>query len=281
VSIGKLLIRIGFCAPARTERCAGEAGTYIAQSFASVPGQQYHLSFLYANNCAVPQSTGTVRVRGNTNLVETTLSHSGSTPAAMNYSLFSTNFTADSSSTELRFTHLTMTTAGLMLDAVQVDPSVPYIQRQPQNQVGYWGKNVTFSVTAYGWLPLTCQWRKDGTPIPGATNTSLVLTNLEIQDAGNYSVVVTNSYGSTTSSNAHLTMNPAGVSLALYPGVTIDGVVGLTYGIQYTTDLSNTNSWQGAVNVTLSVPTMLWFDMQPANQPQRYYRVVPGPISIP
>jgi hypothetical protein len=37
----------------------------------------------------------------------------------------------------------------------------------------------------------------------------------------------------------------------------------------------------GMVNVTLSVPTMIWFDMQPANQPQRYYRAVPGPISIP
>ena len=100
-------------------------------------------------------------------------------------------------------------------------------------------------------------------------------------DAGNYSVVVTNDCGTTTSSNAYLTMNPAGVSLALYSGITIDGVVGLTYGIQYSTDLSNTNSWQGMANVTLSVPTMLWFDMQPANQPQRYYRVVPGPISIP
>lgn len=47
------------------------------------------------------------------------------------------------------------------------------------------------------------------------------------------------------------------------------------------TNLSNTNGWWGMVNVTLSVPTMLWFDMQPANQPQRYYRVVPEPITIP
>jgi hypothetical protein len=34
-------------------------------------------------------------------------------------------------------------------------------------------------------------------------------------------------------------------------------------------------------NVTLGTPTELWFDVQRANQPQRYYRVVPGPISIP
>jgi hypothetical protein len=128
---------------------------------------------------------------------------------------------------------------------------------------------------------LSYQWQKDTVPIAGAIGSSLVLTNLQMADAGNYSVVVTNDYGTTTSSNAYLTMKPAGVSLALYAGITIDGVVGLTYGIQYTTDLSNTNSWQGLVNVTLSVPTMLWFDLQPATQPQRYYRVVPGPISIP
>ena len=68
---------------------------------------------------------------------------------------------------------------------------------------------------------------------------------------------------------------------ALYSGITIEGVVGLTSGIQFSTNSSNTNGWQGLANVTLSVPTMLWFDMQPANQPQRYYRVVPEPISMP
>jgi hypothetical protein len=158
---------------------------------------------------------------------------------------------------------------------------VPFITAQPRGQVGYWGKTVTFTVTTAGTPPLSYQWLKNGTPIEGATGSSLVLTNLQLSDAGNYSVVVSNAYGSITSSNAYLTMNPAGVSLALYSGITIDGVVGLTYGIQYSTDLSNTNSWRGMVNVTLSVPTELWFDVQPANQPQRYYRVVPGPISIP
>jgi hypothetical protein len=49
----------------------------------------------------------------------------------------------------------------------------------------------------------------------------------------------------------------------------IDGVVGLTYGIQSTTDLSNTNSWQGIANVTLETPSEVCFDVQPAIQPQR------------
>jgi hypothetical protein len=159
--------------------------------------------------------------------------------------------------------------------------SVPVIISQPQGQVGYWGKSVTFGVRAVGRAPLHYQWQKDGSPVAGASASSLVLTNLQLTDAGNYSVMVTNAYGSATSSSAYLTMNPSGVSLALHSGITIDGVVGLTYGIQYSIDLSNTNGWRGMVNITLTAPTQLWFDVQPASQPQRYYRVVPGPISIP
>ena len=159
--------------------------------------------------------------------------------------------------------------------------TVPVITSQPRGQVGYWGKSVAFDVRAVGGPPLYYQWLKDGSPIAGASESSHVLTNFQLMDAGSYSVLVTNAYGSTTSSNAYLTMNPAGVSLALYSGITIDGVVGLTYGIQYSSDLSNTNGWRGMANVTLSVPTELWFDVQPANQPRRCYRVVPGPISVP
>jgi hypothetical protein len=140
----------------------------------------------------------------------------------------------------------------------------PVITAQPQGQVGYWGRGVTVIVTAGGTSPLSYQWLKDGTPIEGATASSLVMPNLEATNAGNYSVVVTNSYGSTTSSNAYLTVNPAGVSLALYSGITIDGVVGFTYGIQLTTDLSNTNSWAGVTNITLSVPTDIWYDSWPS-----------------
>ena len=157
----------------------------------------------------------------------------------------------------------------------------PYIMVQPRSQVGYWGKSVMFTVTAGGSAPLSYQWRKTSVPIGGATGSSLVLTNLQLADAGNYSVVISNSVSSVTSSNAYLTMNPAGVSLALYSGITIDGVVGLTYGIQYSTDLTSTNGWRGMANVTLGAPTELWFDVYPASKPQRYYRIVSGPISVP
>ncbi len=155
------------------------------------------------------------------------------------------------------------------------------ITEQPMSQVGYWGKSVNFNVTASGSPLPSYQWQKDGAAIDGATHRSLVLTNLQTTNAGRYTVVVTNSSGSLTSSNAYLSVNPPGVSLVTYPGLTIDAVAGFTYGIQYDTGLANSTGWQGMTNLSLDVPTALWFDAQPATQHQRFYRVVPGPIPIP
>ncbi len=157
----------------------------------------------------------------------------------------------------------------------------PVIVSQPKNQVGYWGRSVTLSVSAAGAMPLSYQWLKEGAPITSATNSTLTITNLQTTDAVNYSVIVTNFLDSVLSSSAAVTVNPGGVSLALYSGITIDGVAGLTYGIQYNTDPGNTNLWKGVANVTLASTNGFWVDLQPANQPQRYYRIVPGPIPIP
>ncbi len=157
----------------------------------------------------------------------------------------------------------------------------PRIINQPQSQVGYWGKSASFGVLATGTAPLSYQWFFGTNQIFGATNTTLVLTNLQFTNAGRYAVVVVNSSGSITSNPAILTVNPAGVSIALYPGVTIDGVVGQTYGIQTTLDLSNTNSWIGVTNLTLNMPTVIWYDSQPASLSTKFYRVLPGPIPIP
>jgi hypothetical protein len=154
----------------------------------------------------------------------------------------------------------------------------------PQSQVGYWGKSVTFSVAAYGGVPpYTYQWHKNGVEIEGATGSQLELTNLQAENAGSYTVTVTDAANDTvTSQAANLTVNPAGVSIATYAGLTIDGVIGQTYGIQATTDLSNPSGWFGVANVTLTKPTEIWYDSQStAQQPKRFYRVVAGPISIP
>lgn len=66
--------------------------------------------------------------------------------------------------------------------------------------------STTFGVAATGTAPLAYQWVKDGLNVPGATNASLSLSNVQLSQAGNYTVVITNTAGSLTSSVVALTI---------------------------------------------------------------------------
>ncbi|MDR3457281.1 MAG: immunoglobulin domain-containing protein [Verrucomicrobiae bacterium] len=80
----------------------------------------------------------------------------------------------------------------------------PMITVQPASQIAARSNAVAFSVTATGTGPLAYQWRKNGTNISGATAATLTLINVTTNQNGNYSVRVTNVFGSTLSSNASL-----------------------------------------------------------------------------
>lgn len=85
-------------------------------------------------------------------------------------------------------------------------PSAPTITSQPAGITVPAGGSATFSVVAAGSLPLTYQWRKDGTAISGATNPTLTLSNVQSANGGSYTVVVSNSLGNATSNAATLTI---------------------------------------------------------------------------
>ncbi len=84
--------------------------------------------------------------------------------------------------------------------------SVPIINVQPQGQQSYVGGSVTFSVVTVSASATTNQWYKGGTPLAGQTGTSLTLNNLQLTNAGNYSVVIGNANGITNSAVAALTI---------------------------------------------------------------------------
>jgi hypothetical protein len=90
--------------------------------------------------------------------------------------------------------------------AITINPAAPSITTQPQSQSATAGANVTFSVSVSGSAPFSYQWRKNGTNIAGATSPTLALNNVQPQQAGSYSVVVTNAAGAVTSANANLTV---------------------------------------------------------------------------
>lgn len=84
----------------------------------------------------------------------------------------------------------------------------PNITQQPTNTAGLLGGEVLFFVTAEGSTPLNYQWlfgNGGSTNVPVGTNGPVLrLVNLQLAQAGNYRVVITNQYGSMTSSNARL-----------------------------------------------------------------------------
>jgi len=89
---------------------------------------------------------------------------------------------------------------------VYVPLTAPSIVTQPQDQTVGEGASATFTVSASGSTPLYYQWRLDGMNISGATASSYTLSNAQLADAGPYSVIVSNSLGAVTSSNALLTV---------------------------------------------------------------------------
>jgi hypothetical protein len=82
----------------------------------------------------------------------------------------------------------------------------PGITTQPLSQAVPVGQNASFSVVASGTVPFSYQWNSNGAALSGATNSALALTNVQTTDAGSYTVVVTNSWGSVTSAVAMLTV---------------------------------------------------------------------------
>ena len=77
--------------------------------------------------------------------------------------------------------------------------TTPTILLPPASQTLFAGGTASFSAQAIGGN-LSYQWNFDDTPIPGATNNTLILTNVTLSDAGNYSIVVSNAAGSVTNS---------------------------------------------------------------------------------
>jgi len=156
--------------------------------------------------------------------------------------------------------------------------SLPSITSEPQDKKAYVGSSITFNVTATGTPPLNYLWYKDGLPLTWATNSTLLLTNLATSDAGNYAVVVSNPFGLTTSTNAALTVGVATEQMDLFPGITISGLIGTSFNIQYTTNVSANSTWTTLTNLTLLQPKELWVDISTdvssGLTPRRYYRAV-------
>ncbi len=86
--------------------------------------------------------------------------------------------------------------------------SPPLITTHPGSQTVDEGDSITFVVAASGDPTLTYQWRRNEVPLSAQTDVRLGLANVQLNQSGNYDVVVTNPNGSTTSNPALLTVQP-------------------------------------------------------------------------
>ncbi|MBC8096986.1 MAG: immunoglobulin domain-containing protein [Akkermansiaceae bacterium] len=172
------------------------------------------------------------------------------------------------------------------LDQVVVVTNPPVITLHPGNQTNFQNGTVQFSMTVIGAPPLSYQWMKGSSNLPGATGSALILANLARRDSGVYSAMVSNPGGSTPSSNAFLRVyvpqqlksagwQPDG-SFLLFSGDKDGGMLGsddlANFEVQASTNLSD---WMVLpADVTFTNGSFLFRDRDSTNHPLRFYRVM-------
>ena len=205
---------------------------YAAQTLSTVPGQLYLVSF-WLNN---PNNTG----YGSTVTPNQFIVNWNTNSPTVNTIFNNTNLGAINNWTNMQFVvKATYATTVLQfgarndpvafaLDDVSVTPGfAPATTTQPTNLTLLAGGTAVFSAMATGSTNLTYQWQKNGlnlangTGIAGSTTTNLTLTAVTTNSNGNYSLLVTNIFGATTSSVANLTV-------VLPPAITSSSVTNRT-----------------------------------------------------
>ncbi len=219
---------------------AGQAGSYTVAVSNSVGGVISSAATLTVNAAPVAPSittqpvSQTVTAGGNATF---TVVASGSAPLSYQWRQNGVNLAGATTST-LALTGVTAGQAGSYTVAVSnsvggvissaatltvaAAPVAPSITTQPVSQTVMAGGNANFTVVASGTAPLSYQWRQNGANLAGATTSTLALTGVTTNQAGNYTVVITNSAGSVTSSAAVLMVTqPDPVSDVTRPTVAV------------------------------------------------------------
>jgi hypothetical protein len=134
--------------------------------------------------------------------------------------------------------------------------SAPVITLQPADQNAEVGTSAIFTVAAIGNKPFYYQWSYNDwnsvTNIDGATNASLILTNLQLTDSGFYSVTVSNSIGAAPDAGATLTV----YELPAITSQPTDLVVAVRSNAQFSVSVSGTGpfNFQWYQNSTNALP---------------------------
>lgn len=167
------------------------------------------------------------------------------------------------------------------IGAYELDESdlVPDISVQPTNAIVLQDKNTTLSVTAVGGKPLSYQWSVDGIDISDATNATYTIRYADDLDSGDYTVTVSNPYGSIVSTNATISVILP-VSIVTQPEsttVSVGDSVTLSVGVEGSDPISyqwffNNKSLVDMTNADLTI------DSTEATDTGSYKVVVSNPL---
>ena len=159
--------------------------------------------------------------------------------------------------------------------------AAPTMLTAPLSQTAEVGSAVAFGLDASGLLP-SYQWFFDATNALGSatTNSLLKLTNIQLAQAGVYTVVVTNALGAVTSAPAFLNVIPP-VERRLVPGIGLTGQVGMPLNLEYADALAPGPDWLPLATAPLASAPQFYFDLSVPLPPQRFYHAwQPSPSSV-
>jgi hypothetical protein len=156
--------------------------------------------------------------------------------------------------------------------------NTPTIVSGPQPVSAPAGSSVTLSVRAIG-PALTYQWFfQDTNAIPGATNSTLALTNLSFQQSGNYSVAVVNPAGTAATPATLLTVV---AKLVASPALVlaVSGQPAAPLDLEYSYTLFPTADWSPLTTVTPLDDSLIYLELA-LDHPQGFYRTTPPAIAF-
>ena len=139
------------------------------------------------------------------------------------------------------------------------------------------GCSISLSAFAIGVPAPVYQWQFNDQDLPGQTNSTLLINNVNTNQTGNYRIKATNFLTMATSPEALVTVVPLHVSLPLVATngsvqFTISGVASHDYSVESTTNLVG---WQPAATVTTDASgSVLFTDSQASTTPARFFRVM-------
>jgi hypothetical protein len=144
----------------------------------------------------------------------------------------------------------------------------PTVAEPPMNRSVALGAEVTWCATVNGSQPMTFQWQLNGTNLAGANAGCLTVSSANPANAGLYSLILANPFGTNTV-QAALSL----VDLKMFAGLVIVGPPG-GYRIEAQDDMGGTNTWTilGTNRVTEQQMPFYYFDTNSPSHPQRFYR---------